>query len=174
MIILEGADGTGKTTLANRLKDSLDFPIIKAFQNTNEDLLKELKIPTNSYHEDFYFLEYWDQLGRPDCVLDRSIISGFIYERQYKFKAAIALNYWLSRLLPYKDDIYIVFLEAEVETIIERDKEWEGLEHQLHDIINSNRAILDRLNGLLYKTIVLNSSKLSPEVMERKVKRWIL
>lgn len=158
MIILEGLDGTGKTTLANSISKIKDWPIVNLFDGEDYSVLRNMDIPVEDYHEDIYFHESWLQLGRPSCILDRSIISGYTYNAS--IKSLRALEYWIGKSIKYKNEILIFHLKAENETVYKRDEDWEGRDRELFDLrhrFNHIMWVLSELKGFDVKEIQTDS-----------------
>lgn len=89
IIILEGLNGTGKTTVAKALSDLLGAPIYKPFrretdvhytgENQRQLFLKNrLHLPINTHIEDLYIADFISVV-RPRMILDRSLPSAIAY-----------------------------------------------------------------------------------------------
>ena len=108
MIIVEGLDGCGKTTLINNL--------------TQEG--KKLVIPNNGF-ENFYY-KYVDTFDRSsvNSVMDRSFISVMVYGKILSNETRISEQDYLKLLKLYtKNKPNIIYLYAPQELLLERRKD---------------------------------------------------
>lgn len=108
MIIVEGLDGCGKTTLITNL--------------TKEE--KQLVIPNNNF-KNFYY-KYVDTFERAsvNSVMDRSFISVMVYGKILSNKARISEQDYLKLLKLYtKNKTSIIYLYAPQELLLERRKD---------------------------------------------------
>lgn len=108
MIIVEGLDGCGKTTLiTNLIKEG-----------------KQLVIPNNDF-ENFYN-KYVDTFGRSsiNSIMDRSFISVMVYGKVLSNKTRISEQDYLKLLKLYtKNKPSIIYLYAPQELLLERRKD---------------------------------------------------
>ncbi len=106
IVILEGVNGGGKTTIANKLKDKLELIPFKPFceeKSKNKmkiDFKNEYgkindfwKVPINNYVEDVFAADFLSSL-KSNVVLDRSLPS------------ALAYNSVTSDVLKYFNDMF--------------------------------------------------------------------
>jgi len=170
LIIIEGVDGTGKTSLAEKLKDELDYNIAFRTSQRNTKKLKDLDIHINDYHEDIHFINQWSSIGF-NAICDRSFISGAVYEKITK-KMSIIFDYCLEQIRRNQDDVYFILLKAKNKTIVERDENWEGKEQELelkrYLFTNIFKHRLKDLNSLIINT----DNKTNDEVF-KEVKEWL-
>lgn len=108
MVIVEGLDGCGKTTLiTNLIKEG-----------------KQLVIPNNDF-ENFYY-KYVDAFERSsvNSVMDRSFISVMVYGKVLSNKTRISEQDYLKLLKLYiKNKPTIIYLYAPQELLLERRKD---------------------------------------------------
>jgi thymidylate kinase len=87
IIILEGLNATGKSTLASQLSGELGYPVIRMFRRSTDDHLdgglvqyvrQSFGIPANTYIEDAFVAETL-VLTKASAILDRSMPSGTAY-----------------------------------------------------------------------------------------------
>lgn len=88
IIIVEGIDRVGKTTLVDKLKDATNFPVFKhdgsLFDYSKMDNMNE----TDKMVQ---LLEFGKLMGQPSVIFDRFHVSDFVYgsiERSYDLKEA--------------------------------------------------------------------------------------
>ena len=176
LILLEGLDGTGKSTLAEQLSSAKGWPVVNIFEGEDKEYLESLGIKKETYHEDIYFMDNWISLGKPSCILDRGIISGWVYSKSntlHKVQSSEAMEYWMRRMEPFKKEIFIIFLDTHSEVIIERDEIWKGKEGQLsHDrnkFFSARHSFLR--NGFQCQTF--DTTFKSPDITFKEVEQWL-
>lgn len=77
IITVEGCSGSGKSTVAAELSQSLGFPVFRMLDRV-EDRVLEGVIPLNTYHEDAYAMDALARL-RADVVCDRFMPSALAW-----------------------------------------------------------------------------------------------
>jgi len=107
MIVFEGINKTGKTTIAEKLSGVVKFPIVRVVNvSQNKGLaplvksIEQLGSPTNDFYEDMVIMEFINQTGFKSVILDRSLPSSVAY-RFYKNRKVISsdiLNWWFTSL----------------------------------------------------------------------------
>lgn len=120
IIILDGLEGTGKSTAAQILSDAWGLPIYRAFRADPHEhwdgrtglkqFLCDLRVPVNTYVEDLYVVDLLATIGG-DAILDRSMPSAVAYGTLHNdWSAAEAergFKYWAWRLTQRSDVHYI-------------------------------------------------------------------
>jgi thymidylate kinase len=120
LVIIEGLEGTGKTTQALRLCERTGAVLYKPFRGdhskhwgdgTESELLK-LGIPVNSYVEDMFMADALATFKNQDAVLDRGMPSAYAYGMWHAgFRsesiAAQVFNFWLNYLAKRSDASYV-------------------------------------------------------------------
>jgi thymidylate kinase len=168
LIIIEGLDGTGKTSLVQRLRDEYGYKIAFKTRNQDTEKLQELNINVNSYHEDVHFLNQWSSIGF-NAICDRSFISAVVYG-DINEKTAKIFDYCLEKIEKNKNDVFFVYLKAKDEIIIERDESWKGkqqllqVKRYLFDNIFNKR--LGDFNLLVAYTNDKSKNEVASEVIE--------
>lgn len=105
-IIIEGSDGTGKTTLSKFLAKELDLQFLKLNNNDPRDL--------NFYSE---------LLRKDDIVYDRQFISEFIYPKYFNRPQKLKEYEFEYLIKKSKDlDVIIIILTNDLKTIKSRLK----------------------------------------------------
>lgn len=111
LVILEGLEGVGKTTVAEAISRSLTIPVYRAFRQGRrahagtgsqlDAMLKDFGVPHNTHVEDLYAVDLLTTVGG-SVILDRSMPSAVAYgiadgildsDLAYKM-----FRYWASRL----------------------------------------------------------------------------
>lgn len=136
MIILEGNEANFKTTIANKLYEKLNIPIIKGstFEyaaNGNEELYNRM-----------------NELAKLDnVILDRFIYSNLVYAELYDDFSILNSDQVKKIESQIKDKVFLIYLHAPTETLIKRVEE-RGDEY----------VTTDRLDGinLKYKQVMAN------------------
>lgn len=122
LIILEGCDCSGKTTLAENLAKVFDAEIIHCSQNTQNDF--------------FYFYDIFEKSKKCNIIADRFCYGQFVYQqekdrplRSDEKSAAynlLQLEYDMLR----SGSVKVVYVTARISTIKNR------LEHRSEELIN--------------------------------------
>lgn len=129
ILILDGLNGTGKTTIAKRLAERYTYPIYRVFRrpdtpggdvhwssgsDTSEtSFLKSVGVPYNTFVDDLYTADFLAKVRPRGVILDRSLPSAFAYgrlngERVWK-DLALAKSIWhrwMSMLREYPGSVY--------------------------------------------------------------------
>lgn len=170
LIIIEGLDGTGKTSLANRLKDELGYGIAFGTSRKNTEKLKQINININDYHEDVHFINQWSSIGF-NAICDRSFISAVVYG-DINEKTSMIFNYCLEQIEKQKDDVYFILLKAKNGTIVKRDSEWKDRENELETKRYLYENIFEnRLKN--FKTLVIHTDNKTNNKVYKEVKKWL-
>ena len=110
ILVIEGTEGAGKTTLAKRLSAEFGWPIYRALRGSDDrrwtkEALKSwesIGIRANSYHEDIFSADLLCKLQQSqdvNVILDRSIISGIVYDPTLSARQRAALlDEWSERM----------------------------------------------------------------------------
>ena len=172
LIIVEGVDGTGKTVLAKKMSKIHNIPVVNIFDNSDKNILNEMSIEYETYHEDIYFIENWLNLKRPNCILDRSVLSGLVYDDKNS-RAYMALGNWMKRIEQCKNEIEIVFLDALPGKVIERDNDWKDKKNELNSLSNSFAKLYNLLKGFGIKvywidTTFMNENNVFSEIAKKR------
>lgn len=109
IIVIEGMEGTGKTTLAQGLEEALGIqhyrPLRPSGVGSHWDvvtdhvrLLQRFAVPFNTMAEDFFTADVLAHFG-VSAILDRSMPSGVAYSMVPFKEASRALDWWEQRLV---------------------------------------------------------------------------
>lgn len=116
MIVFEGTNKTGKSTLAKNVSGLLGMPIIRVCNISDNmglapmmDDIEHLGIKANDFYEDMVMMEFMNQMKyTPKLIFNRSLPSAHAY-RVYKGKEGLTkeiLEWWFESLR-MKDGLYV-------------------------------------------------------------------
>lgn len=128
ILILEGLNGVGKTSIANAVSEQTGIPVYRAFRQGKdvhwgegsklEVGLLEMGVPLNTHVEDLYAADLLATFKGVNVILDRSMISAIAYgvpeKVLSKAQADLCFNYWLDRLWERRD-IFYVYMHCHVD-----------------------------------------------------------
>ena len=154
-IIIEGADGVGKTTLVNKLAEQYNLGVIHCHSKDPNDL-------------DFYY----QLLRKNDVIYDRHLIGEMIYPKIFGRPQKLK-DYELEYLLAKCDDlgVIIIILTAEMDDIKKRLSKKDEFKCVLSNIEDINDNFL-KLAGK-YNIPVINTSDYSIEEVFNKARSII-
>lgn len=129
ILMLEGANGAGKTAYAKKLSRVLGYPIYRAFRGNAEKcdygLLEKMEnefgLKANCHIDHIYMADFFGAID-VDVILDRTYPSSLAYDHVYKEndpgKSAAGYRFWLKQIKKF-DCIY-VWLEVDYDTASRR------------------------------------------------------
>jgi len=143
MIVFEGINKTGKTRLASEVSKNLLMPIVRVVNVSANKGLAPLKqsiesygVKTNDFYEDLVIMEYINQTGFNNVILDRSIpsSSAYRYYKQDKVMSNDIMEYWFKSL-KNNDGLY-VWVDVRWTTVKKRGLKigWLETEKQYNDL----------------------------------------
>ena len=108
IIIVEGIDRVGKTTLCNKLKDIFEIPILhyQSIINNNK------KDNDNETDKSLLTLEIC-KLTNSSIILDRFHLSDFVYgmiERNYDIDIAVGNFNIIDHVVSNMDDVFLIYI----------------------------------------------------------------
>jgi hypothetical protein len=157
ILILEGLNGVGKTTLSRTLQEDHGFLRIRAFEGESlRAVAARSGILANTYIDDMYVANFLTQLKLtyPDAkvVLDRSYLSAFVYSAQSTMESPVAA--WAEMLLGAVDnvteDLKLVRMLAPFEEIQARRPETTQEDYNLRTSMYDVTALRLQHLGLSY------------------------
>jgi thymidylate kinase len=110
VIIFEGVNGVGKTTIAREVGKRLGIPVYRAFRSDGDNhyvnrgestlyKLNEWKVPFNTFVDDLYMADFL-RATNADLILDRSLPSAIAYAKIYQQQRipdqTDLVRFWLS------------------------------------------------------------------------------
>lgn len=163
LTIVEGIDGTGKTTLARSIAKGSHVPILRLSKSLPYADLAKCGVPVNTWVEDSTLMELWNTV-QFSAVLDRSIMSGIAYHEP-------PMKVWthsLDILARHKDHVRVVLLDARDDTVAERDPDWQDRGEELHRLRSSFGVMMGQLKKLRVPVMKIDTDDLTPEqVLQR-------
>ena len=152
LIIVEGMDNTGKTTLINRLESVLsktNNSIVKTIHLTKppKDVPKdEIDSYMNTYDDtiisqllDQHFYTLYDYI-----ILDRGYISEYVYGPLYRNRNELDITvnnliYEKKLIKLYKDNIYLILLNSDTNTFLINNEDNQSLSKINEKLLNKER-----------------------------------
>lgn len=124
LIILEGVSRTGKTSIAERLKDK--FPIKSiSLQNKKPDYINDY---ADFYHGMHLISNcFYSEFKNETFILDRSFMSELVYSRAFNRKTHIDREFFIYDLLN-KNNFILINLSTTHKKYIERNPK-EGIQY---------------------------------------------
>lgn len=166
IIILEGADLTGKSTLAHRLSILLQFPVVRPWIYLAQPKPSVISV-AKTLRQLFRHIH-------PDIIYDRFFFSEYVYaqvlgrDREY---VADLIREWES--IP---DVFLVYLTASDEAIQsryeERGGDWYVSLEQIFAIRDAYPTLLKVMPSTI-PTLMLDTSSVSSDDIADKVVSWL-
>ena len=118
IIVLEGLDGSGKTTLANLLATEYDIPIYSMDREIswNANMVDAWATGIT----DIAIYDFIEKVGVQGVILDRSVLSNYAYK---KYKDEFILNLYLSYI--NRINIRIIYLDGALDAIYRSKKNFD-------------------------------------------------
>ena len=128
IIIVEGIDRVGKTTLCNKLKEEFDVPILH-----HESIISNNKKDNeNETDKSLLTLEVCD-ITNSSIILDRFHLSDFVYgtiERNYNIDSAIDHFKMIDNILSEMNDVFLIYV---LPTDIQESSKQHGKNLKIYD-----------------------------------------
>ena len=83
LIILEGADNTGKSSIGLALSKAIRFPYLK-YSNVSKDNIDKDILSKININSSIYSLEMLNALGNPNIIIDRQYPSEYAYGKVFR------------------------------------------------------------------------------------------
>lgn len=123
IILFEGFDGTGKSSIAKELSIKLNIPYFKK-PNDDESLTSNYNPEMSLIYETRKFIEFLDAKVIKDVIIDRDYISEFAYGKILRDKIYKDNNIerfiWLYDSLLFKQDFFIIYCFKNNDTFIDK------------------------------------------------------
>lgn len=135
IIVLEGVNGLGKTTYAQRLSERLGVPVYRAFRDKISEhwgdrserelmLREQFGVPLNTHVDDLYAADIVSRLGA-GVIFDRSLPSALAYGKLQgdafvEKSGGKMLEFWEAILVSSALPVRYVWLRGEYELAKER------------------------------------------------------
>ncbi len=162
VLIVCGSDCSGKTTLIEKLRQALNYKVIKgsSFEQSscsNEELYKKFD----------------DMASLDDVIFDRFIYCNEVYAPLYKDFAMLSDEQRRQLEVKMKDKATIIYLEAELETLIERMNK-RGDDYvtidklaKIKESYNESMSKVEGLEILKYNTTYLETDEIVSSILEK-------
>ena len=128
IIIVEGIDRVGKTTLCNKLQEELNIPVYK-----NKGIIQYNKMDNTEETDKMLKLIDLCNLTNSSIIFDRFYLSDFVYgilERNYNIDIAIDNFRKVDDLLSEIDNVFLIYV---LPTDIENSSKQHGKDLRVHD-----------------------------------------
>lgn len=171
LILVEGCQGVGKTTITNLLRDTIPYTCLMRLSGIQDTTLEGRK-PIYDMHRHVLDM-YYDSKGIINWIQDRSFMSERVYcmlgFKEYTFEQEYRelLNY-LGILSSYYD-VYLVLLTANSETLkrrLQREKpEYSKVSFNVDNSLKQQNAYLqlfDEIHGTGISRIIIPTDTATP------------
>ena len=192
VVIFEGLNGTGKTTLSRAFAERWEVPIARPFRNREPDAhtsydeteeernLAALTVPIATPANDLYAADMIGKLRPPRVVLDRSLITGLVYGN-YDEEPAKSLRQWAREYylecLTRHHSVVLFLLTAEYKTCRERVEatrpgrhpkkaEWSKLDKRY-------RHEVDKFSSMGVQVVKMSTGGVTIETSLRRIERSV-
>jgi hypothetical protein len=132
MIILEGMDSTGKTTLIHKLASGFNLPIIKSYKPKNMDDIKE-------FHAYAIMSPRTPLLDRHPAISD--LVYGPICRGQTPSSIELAIHCTENKFLVYCDPGYSAILDT-----LNNEEQMVGVHTHSHELYQSYHELMEQLS----------------------------
>jgi hypothetical protein len=177
LVILEGANGVGKTTLARRLVEC-GYTRFKPFRpgsgpsgdkghwddpsgKTLFKRLVSLGVPVNSHAEDLFIADFLRQFPQLDVVLDRSIPSALAISAPKDIDHGELFTLWAEMLTPLRP-LY-VYMTADFDAAAQRFDNERMRDDAWWKRVDKAIATTTRLLPVGWEVLQLNTTQTSPD-----------
>lgn len=181
-VILEGACGVGKTSLARALSALSNTPVYRPFRGKSEHItqstvtaMQDLGLSVNGWEEDMYTADFLSVV-RSDVIIDRSMPSAMAYNEVSSSPLAARarqtiLRLWAERIAAARATIVLVVCAEATrkQRCPDRGGEWEA-----RGILNatSEAAHVGPTPG--FSVWRVNTNKASPEALAQVINRRVM
>ncbi|KKL08745.1 hypothetical protein LCGC14_2572770 [marine sediment metagenome] len=160
-VVVEGADGSGKTTLIRAIRDKFHWPVVHVVQPNNPDILQMIKLAECA-----------------PVVFDRFHLSPVVYGAALREGPELTLyDLWALDGLLMNKGFVVVYCETDLGTMLfnnsKEEQLWEAVRkpEPLKEIVDQYLAILEQTSTFWcvydYKTISLGRSLATLESFTR-------
>jgi thymidylate kinase len=154
IIIFEGFDNCGKSTIAKALSDKLHIPLMKN-DKSNLQLIKNFNFEDSFRYCIPKFFQYYDQRLFRDIIFDRDYMSEYVYgylKRQEDFVSKSILSTCLQFDLEYfKRNAFIIYChKTEI-------KDYQDEETSIELKSQAEERYLDIINRSYNRILMLNT-----------------
>lgn len=128
IIIVEGIDRVGKTTLCNKLKEEFNIPVYK-----NKGIIQYNKMDNTEETDKMLKLIDLCNLTNSSIIFDRFYLSDFVYgmlERNYNIDVAVDNFRKVDNSLLEIDDVFLIYI---LPTDIEESSKQHGKDLKIYD-----------------------------------------
>jgi thymidylate kinase len=192
LIVIEGVNGVGKTTLAKSLSEYLGIRIFKPFRTDHdihwgtghhlEQSLARFGVPVNSHQEDFFIADFLATYTEAEAILDRGMPSAVGYGMARgdigEADGAAMLLWWFDRLMSNRD-VHYIYLGCSPQASLERagERSQQGASLEVIDGVMASAWILAKKRsdrpGSPHKALRFDTTDSTPEALFGRVCDWL-
>lgn len=181
VIILEGINAVGKTTIARILSERCGLPVVRPFRQSSRtgdilarEKLKQLRVPVNTYVDDFYVADLLVQTAQ-GAILDRSVGSGVAYGMYHQNtvknveEGKAIVSAWVETLSRFQGVVLYVYLQCNAEVRAERLKQ-RGELGPMDPHLGQIQAVLESISfEMEFTKMIMDTSDKSPEMAANSI-----
>ena len=176
LVIIEGCQGSGKSTLSNRLREEVKYSTL--IKLCGLPPIEDQKYEIAQYHREFLTMISLMSHLPITFILDRSFLSEHVYAKLYKdYEFSNETTEFLLYLQEMELEVLFVLLTADKETLTERlhrpgKEQYQNIEYKADESIKQQNEYTKVFKRIPFDTLVLDESYQIEDKI-RVIKEWL-